>query len=900
MKPIEFYPTRFPSLNKYLVPLASSTFLIFFVLACIRLILPEHALFGSQGDWFSQHVAVAEQYRKAFCETGNLLPDWLPLGAGSNSYDFSYYGFLRPDLLLSFLFPNILMSNIISGYAILELAAGTVLCYFWLKRHVTLPVCSLLGAMLYSCAACFFHAHRQIIFVNYMPFLLLALWGIEKLCQCGNCLLLTISIFLVCIHSYYFAPAVLIVCAAYFLHCLSDTALPSTSSVRFIPYDTPNGIMGGTLGTCFKFASSIGLALGMAAVLLLPTALDLLSTTKDAGTPASLLEIFSLKLDFQGMLYHPSGCGLTLLCLYTLFLSIRRKNTRILSIFLLLCLTWNVCAYVLSGFLYVRYKVLIPLLPLLLLLCVFTLDALFTEKERHSLPLGLLCLVPLLFADHPMKVFTDWFLMFLTFLLISLGKKYSCKKNIKQLGRQAVFCLLSMLLCIPSICFSIFTGQQENFIDISDNRQHAITEKELAALPDIENSGGSYRFENLMEPFANVNTQPLPGFGRTSMYCSITDKNYADFYYNTMRNPIRIRNRVALMTDANPFFSYLMGIRLIQADSHFLPLGYTSITDHLAENSQVLPMTYTSTSMMCQKEFKKLSFPYTLEAITRYTIVPEMTENLHSSTNNLTLEERTKSTADSRETLTAKEFMKTSKITPISLENSGLSDLLELRTDNKEETHLTIPVPSELESRLLILTAEVTSPKGKEVTIDINNIRNKLSGKNAPYPNHNHTFTWILSSNDKIKELNLLLSPGEYTLSHWKAWTMETTHWGNHSVQPLSRTKNTSSSPRTSSSQSYDGSLMAEGTAALEKTGCLVTSFPYRKGYKAYVNGKKTEIYQINQTFVGFPLERGTYEISIFYCPPGKKLSICISLLSWILFFSISCFTFAKSLRWRT
>lgn len=143
--------------------------LLLFVFASLCFILPEHTLFGSEGDWFSQHVAIAEQYRTAFYETGNLFPDWLPLGAGSNSYDFSYYGFLRPDVLISFLLPGVPMTYIISGYAILELAIGTLLCYFWLKRHVSLSFFAFLGATLYSFAACFFHAHRQIMFVNYMP-----------------------------------------------------------------------------------------------------------------------------------------------------------------------------------------------------------------------------------------------------------------------------------------------------------------------------------------------------------------------------------------------------------------------------------------------------------------------------------------------------------------------------------------------------------------------------------------------------------------------------------------------------------------------------------------------------------------------------------------------------------
>ena len=298
------------------------TTLLLLVFVSLCLILPEHALFGSEGDWFSQHVAVAEQYRTAFYETRKLLPDWLPLGSGRNSYDFSYYGFLRPDVLISFLLPGIPMTYIISGYAILELAIGTLLCYFWLKRHVSLSFFAFLGAMLYSFAACLFHAHRQIMFVNYMPFLLLALWGIEILIDNGNIRLLTTSIFLVCLHSYYFAPAVLVICSAYFLQCISRNTQTASHHTPFYR------ILLNHKSLCAKFAASILLAIGMAAILLLPTALDLLSTIKDAGTPASLQQIFSLQGNLEGLLYHPYGCGLTILFLYTLLLSIRRRTAR--------------------------------------------------------------------------------------------------------------------------------------------------------------------------------------------------------------------------------------------------------------------------------------------------------------------------------------------------------------------------------------------------------------------------------------------------------------------------------------------------------------------------------------------------------------------------------------------
>ncbi len=825
--------------QKYMHPLIYPAFLTLFIFFCILAILPEHALFGSEGDWFSQHVAIAEQFRTIFYATGQMIPDLSPAGAGSNIYDFSYYGLLRPDVLISFLLPKVPMAFIISGYAILELVAGSILCYYWLKQHVSSSFFAFLGGILYSCAGCFYQAHHQIMFVNYMPFLLLALLGIDRMLEKEKHGLLAVSLVLAYLHSYYFAPAVLAVVFLYFLYRLYFEK----------KYRWEKG-----KGKYWLFLFfSIGISVGMAAILLLPTGLDLLSTRKDAGIPPSLSEIWSIRLSLESLLYHPGGCGLTMLCLYTLLLSVRRKSTRILSFLLLLCLTVNACPYVLSGFLYIRYKTLIPLVPLILLLCTQTLELLSEKKEHHSLLCGLLCLVPVFFFKPFDAALADYILTILAFTVIGAGR------TIRN---------LYLLLCLSPAIVSITVGSNDQFILASDNRQAVFSKEELEAL-DLD---GSYRFDCLMEPFANANVLPLQGIGSTCMYSSVTDSRYADFFYNTMRNPIRIRNRVALMTDANPFFAYLMGIRYIQAKEDALPLGYEPIARKgqtvIAENSQVLPTAYTSASFMEQAEFEKLEFPYTLEALARYTVTPDR-----------------KAPA-----ITAERFMETSRITPVSIETLTGKEPAALFEDIpsvdwnqekqegtlavslKKSMQISFPLPEPMKNKILICSFAVESPKHKEVTIDINGIRNKLSGSRAPYPNQNHTFTYLVSSNQEINALDIDLKAGEYLLSEFKFWAMDTKAWGNSSI-------------RTADFETAMGKTLVQGTASCSADSFFVTSFPFRKGYEAWVDGKQVPVQLVNESFVGFPLSAGSHKITVTYQPPGKTAAGMISLASLLLFF---------------
>ena len=93
--------------------------LILIFAALTAAVIPDGSVFGSNTDWLSQHVTLAETIRSACLEQGTLLPSWIDLGGGSNGYQFSYYGFLRPDILLGCLLPEISMLNIVIAYMML-------------------------------------------------------------------------------------------------------------------------------------------------------------------------------------------------------------------------------------------------------------------------------------------------------------------------------------------------------------------------------------------------------------------------------------------------------------------------------------------------------------------------------------------------------------------------------------------------------------------------------------------------------------------------------------------------------------------------------------------------------------------------------------------------------------
>ena len=69
------------------------------------LIVPKGHLFGSETDWYCQHVNIADAMRKQFFVSGKWCPDFTELGGGTNFYTLAYYGFFRPDVFLGYFLP---------------------------------------------------------------------------------------------------------------------------------------------------------------------------------------------------------------------------------------------------------------------------------------------------------------------------------------------------------------------------------------------------------------------------------------------------------------------------------------------------------------------------------------------------------------------------------------------------------------------------------------------------------------------------------------------------------------------------------------------------------------------------------------------------------------------------
>ena len=112
--------------------------LIILSILLILLVIPDNSIFGSSIDWSTQHIIFPDYFRKLFYKTLNLFPSFaLSIGAGQNIYNFSYYGFLSPLLLISYLLPFISMKDYIIGLNCLMFISIGLLAYYFFKTKTT-------------------------------------------------------------------------------------------------------------------------------------------------------------------------------------------------------------------------------------------------------------------------------------------------------------------------------------------------------------------------------------------------------------------------------------------------------------------------------------------------------------------------------------------------------------------------------------------------------------------------------------------------------------------------------------------------------------------------------------------------------------------------------------------
>lgn len=788
-----------------------------------------HGVFASSVDWISQHSVFPDYFRQQFYATGKLFPEFAAgIGGGQNIYNFSYYGLYSPVILPSYLLPFVNMSDYLMGASVVCLTASVLLMYRWLENQGFSPMVRLAVSVMFLLAGpMIFHSYRHVMFVNYIPFLCMALLGIDRYYQRGRRGLYTAGVFLMIMTSFYFSIGGLLAIALY-----GVCSCPPGKRFAFMHLILPTA------------AAVLG-----AGVLLIPTALVLLVRTGSTHA-VDVRKLLTPDPSPMRFVYGSYGVGVTTLTLTALWVELCDKERRWLSIGCLVVLLLPVFSWLLNGGLYVRDKALIPFLPLL---CLLTAAFLQRQRDREiSFPASMIG-----------YLLTAGLCGF--FLLGESGSEAALGRLI--LAESGLFFLcflgywrwqrLALLAVPPVLCLAIFgCGLHSEQGKILEQETYAAeTDPAIGEVISevLQGESGLYRLEqggNYTQRHANLNRIWDSRQWITSVYSSTYGQAYQDFREDTFGVEEPFRNAMMQASSKNPLFQKLMGVKyVVERDGD---TGEFS----LDTQSHAAPVIYATDQLLSSTTYARLPFPYNQTVLMRYAIATggqDGDQDLRADAQRI------------RITLS---------------EETGLKQYAggyRISADETVKAKLSVPEKNSSKPRLLYLQFQVQNNKpGQDVTVTVNGIRNRLSARSHIYYNGNTTFTYVTALEPDETSVKVSFGAGNYKISGLQSFLGDA---GILEDDSLYRYAFHPDWERTQGNQIC-------GEIQVDAPGFLITSIPYDKGFTVRIDGKLTAAQRVNTAFLGAPISAGTHQVEITYHAPGAKagkLVSCVGIFLWML-----------------
>ena len=670
-------------------------------------------LFGSNTDWVNQHTIFPDYFRQMFYKTGNLIPSFsLNYGAGENIFNLSYYGFLSPLILPSYLLPFMDMVTYMTIVDILVIISSGILFYNLLKNNNYSDNISLITSLLFITAGpLIFHMHRHIMFVNYMPFLVMSLIGVDKYINNNKKSLLVISIFLMIMTSYYYSVGGLVVVCIYYIY-------------KYLNSNKNNFIKDG-----IKFLLLIFVPIFMASVLLLPTLYTLLSG-RTSSEKINLIRLFIPNLGIHRIFCGTYSIGLSIIgfiALLYLFIT-KNKNDRVLGILISIVLFIPLFMFILNGGLYLKEKCFIVFLPLISYVIAYFLDDLKNNKVDTK-KLGIIIFISFIvvFSSNMNRVCIYTLIIYALFFY-----KYNSK----------MYKYLIIVLLLLSFGTEIVENLYEDMMSIDKYNEIFDKDIENTIKNVLENDDSLYRTNNLHYGTKTINKIYKSNYYTTNTYSSTYNRKYLKFVKSTFRSSSSDYNYFMISPQNNIMFNTFFGYKYLYSD-YDLGLGYTKYNG-MYKNDNVLPIMYASNHLMSKEDFDKLRFPLNEEALLNNVIVDKNSNNIESNIKKIDLNY---------------ELIEKNGV-DIKKKNNGYI------IDVKDKGNITLKV-DELKNKVLFISLmglKENSCKEENISLKVNNIENILTCLTWPYPNKNNIFRYVVSDNI-INTLKIEFTRGTYNIN---------------------------------------------------------------------------------------------------------------------------------------
>lgn len=794
-------------------------------LFCLR-----HGMFGSKVDWISQHSVLPDYFRRQFYATGDLFPEFAAnIGGGQNIYYFSYYGLYSPVVLLSYLFPFIKMADYLMAAQAVGLMVSVLLLYRWLLGRGFQRKTSFFTAVLFLLSGpMVFQSYNQVMFVSYMPFLCMGFLGADRYFEKKKSGLLTISIFLMIMTSFYFSIGGMLVLCLYGLYRYTGERRRWQEGVLFlVPFI---------------------IAVLMSGVLLIPTAAAL--TGRKGGDGG--IEVLSLLVpEFSPgrFFYLPYGIGLTTLSVTALIsmMFFQKGKERVLAWGCALILTVPAFACALNGGLYIRDKVMIPFLPLLCYVTACYVDDLDRGRERQEGRRRLL--------SGGLPYVVTLCVLCVHFIRNGLGRngKFLLADAALMLLCYGVFCVRKqgvILLALPILLLLLFGNayhSQKNQY-VSREFYESVTDEETAKeiRKAIEEEKGFYRAEQLgtdEENAANLNRIWDMGQYVSSIYASLYNDDYQQFRRNFgVEQPYR--NFLMQPAVHHPVYQRFMGVKYVAEDGK------------VSENLLASPAAYATDKVMGETEYQTLPYPENQLALLTYAVAEK----------------------DGAEEQDLDEEIKRQKALPVKI---FLPE--EIHSEEAEKISVDFPEGSASEDeenggaqRVLFLRFRIENLRpSRDVAVWAEGQRNKLTCEKHFYYNENTVFSYAIPVKEDQGQAELTFGAGHYRILDAECFLGR--------LPSKKDAEGLYQSELMLDKEKMKGNVIA-GSIDVKSEGYFITSIPYDRNFEILLDGKSTGTEKVNTAFLGCRIEKGRHEVEIIYHAPGAAAGKAVSTAGVLLF----------------
>lgn len=869
----------------YMIPFTAGFLLLQFIV---------YYPFASKGKSFIWNFDGIHQHYPALVYYGRLLQNLLAgkelplvdfnLGMGFDTLTtLNYYAIGDPLALLSVFGKEGNYEGLYRFLIILRLYLSGIsyLSYCIYRKQSSYP--SVLGAFIYVfCGYVFYAGTRHPFFINPLIYLPLLFLGIELILQKKKPYLFILMTFISAVSNFYFLYMMTIIILVYAVHRFFYTYDKNSQDPVWLLF----------FKTAFRTSLFYLLGITMSAVILFPVLGAFFNNGRlDAGYNVNLLYYTpGYYVTFANSFIAPTITpGFWTLCTFAaivpaaVLVALRnRKYRRLRGVFLIgtISLLIPFIGYLMSGFSYVSNRWAFGYSFILAFLFTSVYEDLFhlNKTDKLLLAAGTVLYGALGIFNPSIYILYAFLMLGLTIVSILIFNRYT--KNI-YLQRTVIFTLVFINLALNGYLtnsgrFGNYAGE---FID-SGKVDKTIENSAVSMIGNISDSS-FYRVEVYGDK--QYNEGMLLGFRDVSGYFSIMDKRLSEYMAGlelvSQKASYRFDN-----LDYRTGLSTLAGVKyLVTSAKEMVPFGYQLIkeestenkTYYLYENQFTLPLGYGYQSYVSREVYEALNPLQKQEIMLRAAVLEEPADSFfmlprdayeagNASAAGFKSEELPVTIRYGKGITRKGDYIKVSK--------AGTKITVSFQGRENSETYLRLENFNINNTDYYAMNLRV---KGENKIIKT--VYSRSDRNNAYFGKEDYMINLGYQS-IPMKSCEIIFTkPGTFHLSDMQVYTMP---MAEYEEQIKARDKTVLENIQVSNNR-------ITGLYNSNENSLLCLSIPYSKGWKAYVNGEKTELIPANVMYMALPVKAGEHEIDLYYETPFLKAGIAVSAAGGFLFLCI-------------